>query len=290
MKKYLCFMGALFCFLFCTLSVRADLIWEPQDSFYEQHSSQCTYVNRCFTANGPDGTVILYKSPESAKVIDTWENGYSVYISFTYEDSNGIVWGIFDNGPGQTGWMPMEYMKVVYDHISFQEEYGSEIMEQSGALEEKYRGESVCCWEYPGAKEFSIAPLNMPDLPQYSSVYTDEKGYNWGYIGYYYARRDFWICLDQPMADYEQLYPDGGPQMGAQAEEAETDNPDSEEQGTDRIIPEQAETDHSDSEEQGADRIVPQQDHGMVILVTALVALVVLATAVSLVILRKSKL
>lgn len=269
MRKYLCFAAVFFCFLFCTLSVRADVIWEPEDSFYEQHSSQCTHVNRRFTANGPDGRVILYKSPESAKVIDTWENGHQVSISFTYEDSNGILWGIYDDGSGQTGWMPMEYMEVVYDHISFAEDHGSEIVEQSGVLEEKYRGGDVCCWEYPGAEEFFIDPMNMQDLPKYSSVYTDEKGYTWGYIGYYYGRRNFWICIDRPTADYGQLYPDGGPLIGALAEDAETNDP--------------------DLEEQGAERIVPEQDHGMAILVTALVALVVLVTAGLLVVLRKSR-
>lgn len=270
MKKYLCFMAAFICFLFCMLSVRADVIWEPEDSFYKQHSSQCTYVSRHFTANGPDGTVILYESPESAKVIDTWENGHAVYISFTYEDSNGILWGIYDNGPGQTGWVPMEYMKVVYDHISFEEDYGSEIIEQSGALEEQYKGEDVCFWDYPGSKEPFIVPMDMSDLPKYSSVYTDEKGYNWGYIGYFYGYRNYWICLDQPMADYDQLYPDGGPQIGAQAEDTKTEN--------------------FGSEKQGAERIVPEQNHGMVVLVIVLVALVVVVTAVLLVILRKSKL
>lgn len=62
---------------------RKGTVREPADSFYEQHASQCAYVNRCFTADGSDGTVILYESPESAKVMDTWENGFRVYLSHT---------------------------------------------------------------------------------------------------------------------------------------------------------------------------------------------------------------
>lgn len=269
MKKILCLMAAFVCFLICTLSVRADVIWEPEDSFYEEHASKCSYVNRSFTADGPDGTVILYESPESAKVVDTWGNGYQVYISYTYEGSNGILWGVCENESGQTGWVPMEYMKVVYDHISFQEDYGSEIVEQSGVLEEQYRGEDIWIWEYPGAKEPSNVSLDLPDLPEYISMYRDEKGYNWGYVGYYYARRDFWVCIDQPMADYEQLYPDGGPQIGARAEDAETEN--------------------HDSKKQETDRIVPEPDHGLAVFATVLVALVVLVTAGLLVILKKRK-
>lgn len=267
MKRILCLMAVFICCLSCTISVRADVIWEPEDSFYEKHASQCTYVNRCFAADGPDGIVIFYESPESAKVVDTWENGYQAYISYTYKDGSGILWGIYEKGSGQTGWVPMEYMKVVYDHISFQEDYGSEIMEQRGVLEEKYKGEAIQIWEYPGAKEPVTEPVNMQGLPEYSSVYTDEKGYRWGYVGYYYGLRNIWICIDQPTADYEQLYPDGGPQIVAQAEAAETDG--------------------LNSEKQGTDRIVPQPDHGTAILATALVALVVLATAGLLVVLRK---
>lgn len=269
MKKNLCLVAAFFCYLFCALPVRADVIWEPADSFYEQHASKCTYVNRCFTANGPDGAVLLYESPESARVIDTWENGYQVYVSYTYEDRRGILWGVCENGSGQTGWVPMDYLDVVYDHISFQEDYGPEIMEQSGGLEEQYRGEDVYIWEYPGAEVFSTASMDMPDMPQYSGVYTDETGHRWGYIGYFYAHRNFWICIDQPTADYEQLYPDGGPQIGARTEETETEK--------------------SGSERQETGHIVPQPDHGMAILVTVLVVLVVLVTAGLLVILRKRK-
>lgn len=269
MKKVLCLMAAFVCFLFCTLSVRADVIWEPEDSFYEKHASQCSYVNRRFAADGPDGVVIFYESPESAKVVDTWENGDQAFITYTYEDGNGILWGIGEKGSGQTGWVPMAYMKVIYDHISFQEDYDSEIVEQSGVLEEKYRGEDILIWEYPCAKEPVTEPVNMPELPEYSSVYTDEKGCRWGYVGYYYGLRNFWICIDQPTADYEQLYPDGGPQIVAQAEDVETEN--------------------HDSEKPGTDRIVPEPDHGRAIFVTVLVALVTLVTAGLLVILKKRK-
>ena len=86
MKKFICLMVMMTCFLFCTISVRADVIWEPQDDFYEKHRSDCTHVGRQFIADGPDGKVILYKSPESVKEVATWENGYKVWISFTYED------------------------------------------------------------------------------------------------------------------------------------------------------------------------------------------------------------
>lgn len=288
MKKWLCFLGTVICFLSCTSLVKADVIWQPMDSFYQENESQCTYVNRRFTANGPDGVVILYKSPKSPKVVTTWENGFEAYISFTYEDEDGVLWGIYDNST-QSGWMPMEYMEVIYDYISFFEDYGEEIVEQRGTLEEQYQKESIYLWDYPGSKE--CYPMTIQnDLPAYNGIYTDENSHSWGFIGYYYGWRDVWVCLDQPMADYEQLYPDGGPQIGTAKEEDKTQ---SQSQETQLQNPEgqsqSQETQVQSSERQENERIVPKQGYRTIVIVAVLVGLVVLVTAVLLVILKRGR-
>lgn len=258
-------MGTALCVLLCTFSVRADVIWEPMDAFYEEHSSECDYVNRTYTTDGPDGVVILYESPESAKVVMTWENGRKVSISFTYEDERGILWGVCE--AEQTGWVPMEYMKVVYDSISFKEDYGDQIVSQDGGLDEQYRNETVYFWKYPGADNYNSMSLqDWEYLPEYSGVYTDEAGHSWGYIGYYYGLRSVWVCLDQPTADRDGLYPDGAPQIGKEDDQ-----------------------EPQDSVKKEAERIVPQTDSRMVLVVVILVLLVVLATAVLLVILKKRR-
>lgn len=261
MKKWTCILGAVFCFLLCTVSVQADVIWEPQDSFYEKHAAECDYVNRQYSANGPDGVVILYESPESDKVVATWENGYKVRISHTYEDERRILWGI--NMGDQTGWMPMEYMKVIYDSTSFWQDYGGQIVSEYGVLEEQFRDEDVYFWRYPGAETFDIVSLkDWEELPQYSSVYADEAGHRWGYIGYYYGYRDVWVCIDAPTADLETLYPDGVPQI-------EKD-------------------DAAEGQENGEqERITPQTNNKTVMIVVSLVVLVVLVTAVLLAVLKK---
>lgn len=266
MKKWLCLLGTVICFLSCTFVVRADVIWLPMDSFYEENASGCTHVNRIFTANGPDGVVILYESPKSPKVITTWENGFQACISFTYEDEDGILWGIYDNHK-QTGWMPMEYMELVYDHISFVEDYGEEIVGQKGSLGEQYQGKSIFQWKYPGSKEHYS--LTLHDPLEYNQVYVDEKGHSWGYVGYYYGGRNIWVCIDQPEAEYEQLYPDGAPQIGKAAEEVKTE--------------------YRDAQMQEAKRIVPKANQGTIAILAVLVALVVLVTAVLLVVLKKGK-
>lgn len=248
-----------------SLSARADVIWEPQDSFYEKHASECDYVNRLFEANGPDGKVILYQSPEMPIEKGSWENGYRAYISFVYTDSEGVEWGIYDNGAKLSGWVPMAYMEVVYDSISFKEEHSTEIVKQQGELDGKYQGEEIYLWKYPGSEEGQA--FQVEDYPpSYQSVYVDAEGRSWGCIGYYFGIKDKWICLDQPAADFDELYPEGIEKPG------ESRNVSSE-----RERPEKEET----------ERIVPKMGGRTVIIAVIMVTAVVLATAVLLVILKK---
>lgn len=214
MKRWIAFLGGFLCYMACVLSVHADVIFEPKDSFYEEFSSECEYIGRTFTANGPDGEVILYKSPASDRVIARWENGFKAYISFSYTDDNGVVWGIYEDLSGsQTGWMPMEYMDVVYDSISFREEYQSEFTAQEGTLDEQYLGKDIYFWKYPGASEgYRIQPSN--DMPRYHSTYVDSQGHTWGNVSYYFGHKNVWICLDQPGAEFDTLYSGGSSGIG----------------------------------------------------------------------------
>ncbi|MDE5866505.1 MAG: hypothetical protein K2H31_07895 [Lachnospiraceae bacterium] len=211
MKKWICLFGMMTCFLLCTISVRADAVWSPQDDFYEKHRDDCKYVDRQFIADGPDGVVILYESPESDKEVATWENGYQTWIQFTYVDKQGIVWGYPSDRPAMTGvapadggWMPMEYMKLVYDSISFMEEHRDQLEHQEGVLDESYEGE-IYIWEYPGSKN----KMSNSYMREYSSIYTDEEGHRWGFA---MSNTYTWICLDNPTAEFEELYPNGAPQ------------------------------------------------------------------------------
>ncbi|MDE6750738.1 MAG: hypothetical protein K2K21_17000 [Lachnospiraceae bacterium] len=272
MKKWIYFLGMITCFLFCTISVRADLIWEPQDDFYEKHSSECTHVNRQFIADGPDGVVILYKSPESAEETATWENGYQTWISFTYEDEQGIVWGFPSELEEKSGWVPMEYMKVVYDSISFMEEHSSQIENRNGFLDESHKDDIIYLWKYPGSDGGSSVNMqNWENMPDYSSVYVDEEGRSWGYVGYFYGYRSLWICLDNPTAEYEELYPNGAPQYGV---EDDKESKEGETQATENL---------------STERIKPQTHQRTIVVVITLMAAVVLITIVLLVMLKKQK-
>lgn len=273
MKKMICVLAGFMCYVLCAFSVRADVIWEPQDAFYEKHASECDYVNRCFTANGPDGVVIVYKSPEIPEVVDTWENGYQVSISHTYKDGDGVLWGIYDNYKGKCGWVPMDYMELVYDSISFMEEYKTEIQAQEGEIAGEYLDTEVYFWEYPGAEVYTLVTA-QGNMPEYRGMFIDENGNRWGHVGYYYGVKDSWICVDKPGASYEELYPEGAPQRGegpASSEEDRKSPQDSSDPGT------------GDQDEENGnmeDRIVPKGDNRAMTAALAMVALVVVVTAV----------
>lgn len=282
MKKSAWIWAVVVCWILCVMPAKADAIWEPNDTFYHDHYEDCRYVNRNFTANGPDGEVIVYKSPENPTVVATWENGFHAYISFVYTDEDGNEWGIYEDfETGVKGWMPMAYMQVVYDGISFAEEYGDSFVETYEPFPEELAGQTVYCFDYPGAK--NAFEMRMPEveeeMPWYARTFTDEQGMVWGYIGYFRGVRDRWVCITNATATFEELYPDGAPVRGEKPEETPMPEEDAEE-----------ESKSADREEDGDDeRIAPERDGGLIGLVIALVVAVTGATGGALAWLKKRK-
>lgn len=191
----------------------ADVIWEPNDSFYEQHREDCVYNNRRYTANGKDGAVNVLKEPGSDKVVATVNNGNTFFVSFTYTVKGGAEWGVVEFNPdgsgnlarmdystAVSGWIPMADLTVVYDDISFAEDHGSEFKPYTGNYEEFTSGEPVVFWSYPGSGivAFEEDAFEMNDFFEFSDTYTDTDGRLWGLIGYYYGARNVWVCISDP--------------------------------------------------------------------------------------------
>lgn len=214
MKRTTCFLLALLLCLPLLPAVRADVIYEPEDSFYWEHRGECQREDRAYTANGPDTTTVAYVNPESAAVAGRVPKGEQVWIYYTYEDENGIDWGFCDHyTDGWTGWIPMDYLVLVYDYICFQEEFGSRITEQSGTIGESGE-ERVYFWLYPGSEAHSAAMFVEAEyLPEYQQTFVDDAGRTWGYVTYYMGIRNVWVCLDAPTADYQTLYAEHAPQQ-----------------------------------------------------------------------------
>lgn len=221
MKKVIGLCVILVNMFLCIQTVHADVIWEPENTFYAKHSDECEMVDRGFTANGPNGKVIVYKSPENPTEVDSIPNGDPTWITWTYTDSDGIVWGCPNNF--ENGWVPMDYMVVIYDYISFEEEYGDRFVEKTGNVDDAYMGKLIYLWNYPGSEDFAEIDLSgdwADRMPEYHTTYVDEAGRTWGFCGYYYGMRNFWVCLDAADADYVKLY--GEEMSGEVKQEIET--------------------------------------------------------------------
>ena len=213
MKRTISLLLALIFVLALTPAVRADVIFEPQDSFYWEHRGECQYLSRTYYADGPDKVAVVYRSPESSAVVERVKNGDELWISYTYEDKNGISWGYCENYEEDwAGWVPMDYLLLKYDYICFQEEFGDRITtpEEYGVL--SVEGE-VYLWNYPGSEDSVIYTVDGEYPPEYEEIFTDDAGRNWGYIGYHIGIRNVWVCLDDPTADYRTLYAENAPQQ-----------------------------------------------------------------------------
>ncbi len=187
----------------------ADVIWEPQNSFYDTHRDQCEYVGRGYYANGREGFITLWEAPEGDRFTAQYENGQELTLYYRYRD-----WGClsrWEDGREVSGWVPLSDLVLVYDHISFAEEY--DIRPYAGEFAGYAGGaQSVHFYEYPGAPEVKYTwALDDPswdvldrltgaggESSYISSVFVDEEGLTWGYVSYLFGRLNGWFCLDRP--------------------------------------------------------------------------------------------
>ena len=202
------------------LSASADLIYEPRDDFYEQHSGECNYVNRGYIANSPNGELTIYKSPENSQIQGTISNGEKVYISFVYTDADGIRWGCAEPWEEDIiGWVPMPYVVAIYNGTSFLEEFEDRLEEESGIVP-SFGDQEVRFWSYPGSESCSTRAVGDDPrfAPDYYYIFVDDAGQKWAKIGYYHGIHSSWVCLDNPTADYDTLYANHAPQKVSKPE------------------------------------------------------------------------
>lgn len=210
-----------------------DVIWTPDDTFYDQNYEDCEYMGRRYYANGPKGYIRVMDQPAGGKIIDSIANGPVLYVSMTYENGGTGKWGLVqyrmdeDGIPvedygwedGATvGWIDMKDLLNVYDGISFMGEHESEIKETDReSMPQVTMPDSglIYLWEYPGAEICYNKLDSLEGELMVDHVYEDPEGDLWGHTVYYYGIKEFWINLSNPgeekhgtaNRDKPQLYP-----------------------------------------------------------------------------------
>lgn len=265
MKRIGIFCCVLLLLALLPVTAHADVIYEPFDSFYEAHRGECTYVGRSYTATAPNGTLTLYGSPEDPGVEKAYPNGTALYVSYTYQAADGVLWACCDKWDEDvTGWAPMEYLELIYDGISFEEEYGDQFVPVQVTLAaEEWAGKEVYFWQYPGSSTYILMPMEADYLPDFQTSYTDSDGAQWVRCSYYMGIKGYWVNLNDPTADYETLFPDA-------AEET---------------VPTETEPAPTAMVEE-----IKPAGNGLKLTVTAAVAAVVIVTAALLIVLKKKRL
>ena len=169
--------------------VRADLILEPEDQFYQAHADQCEYVNRSYYT---DGSVDFWTAPNGRKK-GSFPADTRLQITHIYTDSQGAQWGVFLDQ--ESGWILMADVYLDYDSRQFREDHEEEIL--PGEEQVLAEGEKVVFWSYPCSGE-NWGTEELQQELKFSEFYTDSQERLWGNVGYYMGSRDFWICLSEP--------------------------------------------------------------------------------------------
>lgn len=180
----------------------ADVIIEPQGSFYDKHENDCrtegyrTYIvkeggmNVC-TEPGED---VKYRIEEGTRFGSQWiytgggtEWGYIEDYS-THADSKG----------SKAGWFKLEDTVRLYDYIDFNKEHEKDFYEDKNT----HSYTSAVAYDYPNGTVDHVVDgeeaTYLLDGLVFNSLYKDENGREWGFIGYRFGRRNIWICLDEP--------------------------------------------------------------------------------------------
>lgn len=186
----------------------ADVIYQHDDDFYNSNASDCEYLNRDYYANGESGYMELFTEPDGSS-LGFADNGGIFHVQFTYK-SGDVTWGVVEysesdsklipkgEGDYKTAWIKLSDAVLKYDYISFDKDHNAEYTTYDGDYSELSGKTDVIIWTFPDSGEnlgkFDAIDENLA----ISSVYTDSNGQKWGFVSYYYAMKNFWICLSDP--------------------------------------------------------------------------------------------
>ena len=203
MKKailYVFICGFLLTF-FQGVTVSADVIAEPSNSFYRKTPMECEYIGwRRFTVNE---NAHIYESPLDKNEISDVEKGETVNSGFIYTDESGTVWYCCsfwidnNNDERKDGWIQKEKLTEVYNVFTFIDEHDSEMYDYNGELDSFIPQNDVILWEYPFGNVCGRIPADrtytretFPFEKQElgDRCWTDENGNVWVYFYRYICK------------------------------------------------------------------------------------------------------
>lgn len=284
------------------LPVSADVIYIPQNSFYQKHSDDCYSLGNGgeeYITNGYGGEVITYSNPtKKNSVVGSISNGEEVYIDYVYTDKNGIEWGM----TGNEEWVPMDYLYLPYSVTDFEEACSDEFVTTDDVIfvdmaqRQLIDGNYFYLYEYPGARYGEYAETDLTateDNPEegitYNTYYIDPYGYCWirtnafCFFNGYYDYNEGWMAIDYPAASYEELYPDGQNFSGV------AEAPD---EPTVEIIPGGSSNgsteDNSDGNSDNKNNNANESSVSAIVIVAVIIAVIIIITVVILLIVLKN--
>lgn len=200
MKKLIFAAAAVLLCAAMGITVSADIVVEPMDSFYMENMSDIDRPYKDGRQYVLASETKVYSDP-NGKVTGTLTAGTSPYISLFYTDKDGVQWGgYYDySGDDELLWIRLDGLEPVYDNYAFIEEHKDEIVESKTAEFESLREEgTIYLWKYPGSAEYSAMENHPENFGSYvSSVYTDKLGGKWGYVNYIWGESG-WFYLTDP--------------------------------------------------------------------------------------------
>jgi len=196
------FLALMICLFLAPFTIAyADLIWEPENNFYQEHKSNMVALDRSFTVNGTNGTVAVKEKPGAKQDVTSIKNGTVIYIHYSCL-YGGEYWGYteyYGDSVRYSGWVKLDQMLVHYDYKAFAEQHRNEFYEYKGAYSEMKDPLSCVTWDWPGADHLKSVTEVYLDHFSIVHAYKDKDGREWGFITDYKGSIGFWVCLSDPL-------------------------------------------------------------------------------------------
>ena len=201
MKRIRTLLLALTLLAALTVPALADVIWEPENSFFQTHRAECDYVyDHRYEAQA---NAAVCADPSRQNAVGTVPAGETRFFDWLWTDAAGALWGYSEQ---DGGWLRLSDFRRLYTESVFYAEHADAIVDEEGALPLSTE-RAFCSYTFPGSGTTTGARFGGPDSAglddptfRYQKTYTDEAGRKWG-LASFSGRYHIWVCLTDPLDD-----------------------------------------------------------------------------------------